>query len=160
VGSLVVATIEAMPFYICPNCKQRSVDIDGVEGFSRQAVACRSCGFGFLFELLEDYYPAPSTGLVVCDAEGRVLAMGRGVFELTGLGEQDVMGRDVVEAFGLSGYDEDKNPVALTREWGVRRMGEELEVKTRGGLTQRVTADFFPAYDEDGGLLVALTRRG
>jgi PAS domain-containing protein len=156
----VVATIEAVPYFICPNCKQRTVDIDRVEGFSKQAVACRSCGFGFLFELLEDYYPAPSTGFVVCDAEGRILAVGRGVFELTGLGEQDVMGRDVVDAFGLSGFDEDKNPVTLTREWGVRRMGEKLELRTRAGLTQRVTADFFPAYDEDGGLLIALTRRG
>ena len=155
-----MATIEAVPYFICPNCKQRSVDIDRLEGFSKQAVACRSCGFGFLFELLEDYYPAPSTGFVVCDAEGRVLAVGRGVFELTGLGEQDVMGRDVVDAFRLSGFDEDKNPVTLTREWGVRRMGEELELRTRAGLTQRVTADFFPAYDEDGGLLIALTRRG
>ncbi len=149
-----------MPYFICPNCKQRSVDIDGVEGLTGQAVACRSCGFGFLFELLEDYYPAPSTGFVVCDAESRILALGRDVFELTGFGEQDVMGREVIEAFGLSGFEADRNPVALVREWGVRRLGEKLELRTRAGLTQRVTADFFPAYDEDGGLLVALTRRG
>ena len=38
-----------MPLYICPNCKQRSVDLDGAEGFSNDAVACHSCGFGFLF---------------------------------------------------------------------------------------------------------------
>ena len=59
-----------MPWFICPNCKHRSVDIDAVEGFSGQAVVCRRCGFGFLFELMDDYYPAPSTGFVVCDAEG------------------------------------------------------------------------------------------
>ena len=58
-----------MPFYICPNCKERIVDTDGVEGFSTQAPACRHCGFGFLFELLDDYYPAPDTGLVVTDQE-------------------------------------------------------------------------------------------
>ena len=52
-----------MPVYICPNCRERSVDIDGFEGFSTNAPQCRSCGFGFLFQLLEDYYPAPSTGL-------------------------------------------------------------------------------------------------
>ena len=73
-----------MPFYICPNCKRRSVDTDGYEGFSSQAVQCRNCGFGFLYELLEDYSPAPATGFVVCDREARVLAAGRGVFELTG----------------------------------------------------------------------------
>ena len=63
-----------MPFFICPNCKQRSVDLDGREGFSEQAVQCRNCGFGFLYELLEDYYPAPETGFVVCDSDARVLA--------------------------------------------------------------------------------------
>ena len=46
-----------MPFYICPNCKDRSIDIDGFEGMSTQAVACQRCGFGFLFELMDDYYP-------------------------------------------------------------------------------------------------------
>ena len=148
-----------MPWFICPNCKQRTVDIDGVEGFSRQAAACRRCGFGFLFELLDDYYPAPTTGFVVCDGEGRILALGRGVFELTGYQERDVIGKDVMEAFQLSGF-EGENPAAIAREWGVRKLGQQLRLRTRAGLDQPVTADFFPAYDQDGGLLVALTRRG
>ena len=59
-----------VPYYICPRCKERSVDIDGREGFSKQAPACRHCGFGFLFELLDDYYPAPDTGFVVTDQDG------------------------------------------------------------------------------------------
>jgi PAS domain S-box-containing protein len=109
---------------------------------------------------MDDYYPAPSTGFVVCDAQGRILALGRGVFELTGYQEKDVMGKDVMEAFHLAGFDDGKDPSALAREWGVRRLGEKLELRTRAGLKQPVTADFFPAYDEDGGLLVALTRRG
>jgi PAS domain S-box-containing protein len=149
-----------MAWFICPNCKHRSIDIDGVEGFSEQAPACRRCGFGFLFELLDDYYPAPTTGFVVCDAEGRILALGRGVFELTGYREEDVLGKDVMGAFGLSGFEEGKNPAELAIEWGVRRLGEQLDVRTRSGLEQPVIADFFPAYDEDGGLMVALTRRG
>ena len=149
-----------MPVYICPNCKRRSVDLDGYEGFTTQAVQCRSCGFGFLFQLLEDFYPAPDTGFVVCDRDRRVLAVGRGVFELTGYQESDVLGKDVMEAFSLSGWNDGKNPSELSREWGVRRLGEKLELRTRNGLTQPVTADFFPAYDEDGGLLVALARRG
>src|SRR5437764_9085333 len=77
----------AVPYYICPNCKDRSIDIDGKEGLSDDAVACRRCGFGFLFELMDDYYPAPSAGLVVADQQGRILAIGRGVYELTGWGE-------------------------------------------------------------------------
>ena len=146
-----------VPYYICPQCKERSVDVDAREGFSEQAPACRHCGFGFLFELLDDYYPAPATGFVVCDQEGRVLATGRGVFELTGWEEGDLMGRDLVEALSFS----DAKPVELAREWGVRRLGEHLSIKTRAGSEKAVIADVFPAYDDDGGLLVALTpRRG
>ena len=143
-----------MPIFICPNCKDRSIDQDGFEGMSTQAVACRRCGFGFLFQLMEDYYPAPATGLVTCDQEGRVLAVGRGVFELTGFQERDLMGQDVVDALGLDG-----GPVGVVREWGVRKMGERMQVRTSSGRPQPVTVDLFPAYDEDGGLLVALTPR-
>jgi PAS domain S-box-containing protein len=148
-----------MPYFICPNCKDRSIDIDRVEGLSEQAVACRRCGFGFLFELLDDYYPAPGTGLVVCDRDGRILAVGRGVFELTGYRDSDLMGREVMEAFSLDGFEDDRNPAKLALEWGVRRLGEKLELRSRGGQRKAVTADFFPAYDDDGGLLVALTPR-
>ena len=104
-----------MPFYICPNCKRRSVDTDGYEGFSTQAVQCRECGFGFLFELLEDYYPAPATGFVVCDRDARVLAAGRGVFELTGFRDGDLLGHDVVDALSLS------DPSPIERRPGVGR---------------------------------------
>jgi PAS domain S-box-containing protein len=148
-----------VPYYICPNCKQRSVDIDGVEGFSQHALSCRSCGFGFLFELMDDYYPGPMTGFVVCDEQGRILASGRGVFELTGYREQDLLGHEVVAALGLEGFEAGKNPVRLALEWDVRRLDEQLELRTRAGLRKPVRADFFPAYDRDGGLLVALAPR-
>ncbi len=148
-----------MPNFICPNCKHRSIDLDGYEEFTTRAPGCQRCGFGFLFELMDDYYPAPNAGLVACDQDGRILAAGRGIFELSGLGEQDLLGRDVVEAFGLTGFDEGKNPAALALEWGVRRMDEQLELRTKAGHRKPVTADFFPAYDADGGLLVALTPR-
>jgi PAS domain-containing protein len=142
-----------VPVFICPNCRERSVDLDGLEGFSAQAAQCRSCGFGFLFQLLEDYYPAPMTGFVVCDAEARVLAAGRGVFELTGYRDADLLGRDVVEALGIA----DGEAVATVREWGVRQLGKESRIRTRAGLEKGVVLDLFPAYDDDGGLLVALT---
>jgi PAS domain S-box-containing protein len=145
-----------MPYYICPNCKERSVDSDGREGFSTQAPACRSCSFGFLFELQDDYYPAPTAGLIACDREGRILAAGRGVFELTGFRETDLIGRTVSEAFNLGGFDEGSDPVALSLEWGVRRLNEHLTMRTRAGIEKHVTADVFPALDDDGGLLVAL----
>ncbi len=145
-----------MPYFICPNCKQRSVDTDGREGFSAEAPSCRSCGFGFLFELMDDYYPAPSAGFVVCDQSRRVIAAGRGVFELTGYAEGELLGHDVVEILGLSGFENDKNPAQLALDWGVRRRDERLRLRTRAGTEKSVRGDFFPAYDADGGLLVAL----
>ena len=45
-------------YWICPNCGNRAIDQDGLDGLSHQAVGCTRCGFGFLFELLEDFYPA------------------------------------------------------------------------------------------------------
>jgi len=58
--------------------EQRSLDRDGKQGLLNQAVACERCGFGFLFELLDDYYPSPNAGLIACDRTGRILAAGRG----------------------------------------------------------------------------------
>ena len=141
-----------MPYYICPKCKQRTVDIDALEGFSTDAPACRQCGFGFLFELMDDYYPGPNTGFVVCDQEGRVLAVGDGVFELTGYRDADLIGREMTNILVA-----DPNPVGVALEWGVRRLGERAAVTTRAGLQKPVVADLFPALDDDGGLLVALS---
>ncbi|HEY5662040.1 MAG TPA: PAS domain-containing protein [Gaiellaceae bacterium] len=148
-----------MPYFICPNCKQRSVDHDGLQEIDNVPVACDRCGFGFLFELMDDYYPGPNTGFVVCDQQARILAAGRGVFELSGFREQELLGNDVVERLGLHGWGGEQSPAAIALEWGVRRLGEQLELRTRAGQTKPVTADFFPAYDEDGGLLVAITPR-
>ena len=148
-----------MPYFICPNCKDRSLDHDGRSGLLDQAVSCERCGFGFLFELLDDYYPSPNAGLVACDKTGRILAAGRGVFELTGYQERDLMGKDIVEAFGLGGFEEGQSPVALALEWGVRRLGEQLQLRSRAGNVKPVVADVFPAYDDDGGVLVALAPR-
>jgi PAS domain S-box-containing protein len=149
-----------MPYFICPNCKQRSIDHDGLQEIDNVPVSCERCGFGFLFELMDDYYPAPNTGFVVCDRQGRILAAGRGVFELAGYREQELLGANVVDRFGLSGFKPEQNPAALALEWGVRRLGEKLRLRTRAGQEKTITADFFPAYDDDGGLLVALTPRG
>ncbi len=148
-----------MPYFICPNCKNRSIDHDGLQELDNVPVACERCGFGFLFELMDDYYPAPNTGFVVCDRDGRILAAGRGVFELAGYREQELLGSDVLDRLGLNGWDGEQSPAAVALEWGVRRLGEKLVLRTRAGQEKPVTADFFPAYDEDGGLLVGLTPR-
>lgn len=147
-----------MPYYICPNCRRRSLDDDGRQGLTHQPVACASCGFGFLFEIMDDYYPAPGTGFLVCDGKGRVIAAGQGVFELTGYREADLLGHDLMQAlFELE--DNGPTPAALALEWGVRRFDQKLTLRTRAGVEKVVRADFFPAYDEDGGLLVAVAPR-
>jgi PAS domain S-box-containing protein len=147
-----------VPYFICPNCKERSIDHDRRTSLlDPTAVGCRRCGFGFLFELMDDYYPAPTTGLVVCDQGGRILAVGRGVFELTGYTERDLMGHDVAEALALNGGESEPSPIATALEWGVRQLGRDLELRTASGARKRVKVDLFPAYDDDGGLLVALT---
>ncbi len=134
------------------------MDDDRREGLTHQPVACASCGFGFLFEIQDDYYPAPGTGLVVCDRNGRVIATGQGVFELTGYRERDLLGHDLMEMLFEPNGDE-RSPAALALEFGVRRFDQRLTLRTRAGVTKGVRADFFPAYDEDGGLLVAIAPR-
>jgi PAS domain S-box-containing protein len=146
-----------MPYFICPNCHDRSFDSDRLEGLTNQPVGCHRCGFGFLFELLEDYYPSPGTGLIACDRDGRILSAGRGVFELTGYQERDLMGQDLRQALTLSGFPDGKDPVGLVLEWGVRQMGQPLTFRHKAGFEKKVRVDFFPAYDDDGGLLAALT---
>jgi PAS domain-containing protein len=81
------------------------------------------------------------------------------VFEMSGYPEGELLGGDLVDRLGLGGFEAERNPAKLALEWGVRRMGEELELRTRSGTRKSVKADFFPAYDEDGGLLVAITPR-
>jgi DNA-directed RNA polymerase subunit RPC12/RpoP len=154
-GRKALDSIARVPYFICPQCRRRSVDHDRREGLTDRAVGCPHCGFGFLFELLDDYYPAPGTGFVVCDRECRVIATGQGVFELTGFREQDVIGQDVMTVFGMNG--DDPNPAHVAVEWGVRQLDKHVSLTTRSGVTKPVRVDFFPAYDEDGGLLVALT---
>lgn len=145
-----------MPYFICPNCQNRLFDEDGREGLSHQAVGCPKCGFGFVFQLLEDYFPRPGAGFVACDREGRVLAVGRGLFEITGRLQDSMIGQDVRIAVGLS-FAADQDPISTTLEWGVRQLDQPATLRHAVGIDKQVICDLFPAYDEDGGLLLAVT---
>lgn len=151
-----------MPFFICPNCGNRELSAERTAGFSNRPKGCSKCGFGFLFELLDDYYPAPDAAFFTCDKEGRVLDVGRGGYELTGLKDEDVIGRPVKEVLGLAWIDEGDgenggDPIQTTLEWGVRSLGKRVQVNAEGDLPAEAVADVFPAYDDDGGLLLVLT---
>ena len=142
--------------FICPNCGNRSSETDRTAGFTRQAKGCSKCGFGFLFELLDDYYPAPNAAFFVCDQQGRVIGCGRGSFELTGLNDERVIGREANEVLGLK-FEDGNDHVSTVLEWGVRALGKRVAVNAEGDLPATATADLFPAYDDDGGLLLVLT---
>jgi PAS domain-containing protein len=132
-----------MPFFICPNCGNRELSADRTAGFSTRPKGCSKCGFGFVFELLDDYYPAPNAAFFVCDQQARVIDAGRGSFELTGLTDEDVIGRPVKEVLGL--------------QWEAGDNGDPIETSLEGDLPAEAVADVFPAYDDDGGLLIVLT---
>jgi hypothetical protein len=161
-----------VPFFICPNCGNRELSAERSAGLSARPKGCSKCGFGFIFELLDDYYPAPEAAFFVCDQEGRVLDVGRGGFELTGLKDEQVIGRPVQDVLGLEWMDlgdggntADTNddgatdPIETTLEWGVRSLNKRVQVNAEGDLPAEAVADLFPAYDDDGGLLLVLTPR-
>ena len=156
--------------FICPNCGQRTTAPDRQQGFRNTPRGCSKCGFGFLFELLDDYYPAPDAAFFVCDQEGRLLDVGRNGFELTGLKDEQVIGRPVREVLGLEWIDPGEggetadtnddgttDPIETTLEWGVRSLGKRVAVNAEGDLPAEAVADVFPAYDDDGGMLLVLT---
>src|SRR5215210_2577108 len=134
---------------------------------------CSKCGFGFVFELLDDYYPAPGAAFFTCDGEGRLIDIGKGGYELTGLSDEQVIGRPVREVLGLEWLDSGdtgettetagtegngtSDPIETTLEWGVRSLGKRVAVRAEGDRPAAAVADVFPAYDDDGGLLLVLT---
>lgn len=142
--------------YICPNCGHRTSDVDDRLGFTRERRGCEKCSFAFLFELLDDYYPAPDAAFFVCDSKGRVIGCGRNSFAFTGLEEEKVMGQQVQEVLGLR-FDNGDDPVGTVLEWGVRALDKPVQVSGERDVPARATADLFPAYDDDGGLLLVLT---
>jgi hypothetical protein len=159
-----------VPFFICPSCGNRQLSGERTAGFTGRPKGCSKCGFGFVFELLDDYYPAPDAAFFTCDGKGRVLDVGKGGFELTGLKDEDVIGRPVKDVLGLQwidggdggatadiDHDGDTDPIETTLEWGVRSLGKRVAVNAEGDLPTEAVADVFPAYDDDGGMLLVLT---
>ncbi|CAN5605393.1 hypothetical protein BH20ACT19_BH20ACT19_10340 [soil metagenome] len=147
-----------MPNFICPSCGDRSVATERTAGFQSRARGCKKCGFGFLFELLDDYYPAPNAAFFLCDQQARLIGAGRGARELTGLGDLDVIGRPVSEVLNLE-FESGSDGVATALEWGVRVLDKPVTVHAEGDRPEPAKADIFPAYDDDGGLLLVLTPR-
>lgn len=110
---------------------------------------------------MDDYFPSPRAGIFVCDQQGRVLAFGRGARELSGFDEDELMGSDLGDGLELRVPDEPDQPAphATALEWGARVLGKPMTMRVASGRVEFVTGDFFPAYDDDGGLLAVFTPR-
>lgn len=122
-----------------------------------EARGCEKCGFAYLFELLDDYYPAPNAAFFACDADGRIVDCGKGSFELTGLTTEKAIGQPLTSALGLQ-FEDGTDHVRTALEWEVRVQGKRAELRHNGQGPAHAVADIFPAYDdEDGGVLVVLT---
>ncbi len=123
-----------------------------------QPRGCPACGFGFVVEMMDDYYAGPLTALVCCDRERHVLVAGHASRPVTGWPEAEMIGREVSEALGLAFPGARDDPVARALEWGVRVRREPCTFRPyRMDEHRDAVADIFPAYDDDGGVLVALT---
>ena len=158
-GSLAKAITLRWAWRICssaPTAASAPPRRSGPPGFRNLPKGCSKCGFGFLFELLDDYYPAPNAAFFVCDQQGRIIGCGRGSRELTGLSDEKVIGRPVRDVLGLD-FDGGEDHVGTVLEWGVRQLGKPVTVNAEGDLPAKAVADLFPAYDDDGGLLLILT---
>src|SRR5579864_7739295 len=140
-------------YFICPHCGNRSMGTDRNAGFRREARGCEKCGFAYLFELLDDYYPAPNAAFFACDADGRIVDCGKGSFELTGLTTEKAIGQRIEAALGLQ-FEDGTDHVQTALEWEVRVKAKSAEIQRNGDAPGRAVADIFPAYDdEDGGIL-------
>ena len=67
-----------------------------------------------------------------------------------------MIGRQVREVLGLA-FEGGEDHVGTVLEWGVRQLGKGVTVHAEGDIPAKAVADLFPAYDDDGGLLLVLT---
>src|SRR5260370_28280598 len=137
-------------------CGQGARERDRSVGFTAQPRGWEKWRFAFLFERPDDYFPAPDAAFFVCDGEARVIGCGRNSFAFTGLEEEDVIGQRVEQVLGLSFANGD-DPVATVLEWGVRALEIPVSVAGERDVAAGAKADLFPAYDDEGGLLLVLT---
>jgi hypothetical protein len=92
----------------------------------------------------------------VCDGEGRVIGCGKNSFAFTGLEEAAVIGQRVEQVLGLE-FQNGDDPVGTVLEWGVRALEVPVQVSGERDVAASAKADMFPAYEEEGGLLLVLT---
>ena len=86
-----------------------------------------------------------------------MIGCGRGSFELTGLDDERVIGRPVREVLGPAVRRRRATRSAPCWSGACARSASPSRSTPRATCPARATADLFPAYDDDGGLLLVLT---
>jgi hypothetical protein len=69
-----------------------------------------------------------------------------------------VIGRPAADVLNLN-FESGDDHIATALEWGVRVLDKQVVVHAEGDRPESAKADIFPAYDDDGGLLLVLTPR-
>jgi hypothetical protein len=64
----------------------------------------------------------------------------------------------VNDVLGLE-FEGGDDHIGTALEWGVRVLDKPVVVHAEGDRPEPAVADIFPAYDDDGGLLLVLTPR-
>ena len=86
-----------------------------------------------------------------------MIGCGRGSFELTGLKDEATLGRPVKEVLGLRFARRARTRSRPRWSGACGCWASQVRVEAEGDLPAEATADVFPAYDDDGGLLLVLT---
>ena len=97
---------------------------------------------------------------------------GRGSFELTGLTDEDVIGRPVQEVLGLQWLEQGDggetadtdgdgvtDPIETSLEWGVRSLGKRVSVNAEGDLRPRRSPTSSPPTTTTAGCCSSSPRR-
>lgn len=108
--------------------------------------------------MMDDYYAGPLTALIACNRERRVLVAGTTTPAITGWADDEMIGQEVSEALTLAFPGSPDDPIARSLEWGVRVLQQPCTFRPlRTDEDRDGVVDIFPAYDQDGGLMLALT---
>ena len=103
----------------------------------QRRAAARSCGFGFLFELLDDYYPDPNAAFFVCDREARVIGCGTRQLRADRPGRRGDRRPAGEGGAGAAVRRTARTRSTTTLEWGVRVLGKHGARRGRGRPARR-----------------------
>jgi hypothetical protein len=121
-----------MPYFICPNCKQRSIDHDGRRACSTDNRRLRPLRLRVLFaRFLEDYTRRRRRKLRRLHLSKRVLRSA-GACSSDGLPEQRPQGNEVSDAFGSAALF-GQNPGSNSARVGVSAARPGLELRAASG---------------------------